>query len=556
MSLASLAPTEKTEHLIYSIFPLSFATWIVSNLELRLLSALSTVLALTSFLTLILYEFTPDQWLLNAILRFKSRRRQSLKEAILIFNLLDRPWERQVTTVYEDYFEDEVKKHVSITVNNPHIRRISWRIRGSSWLLVSSYFIVYAYHNFSSSISFEATQNFLSQIPVLIRDNHFLVLCILVLFIILFGYIRHRKLFSRIDQLTRFSYLQNIITVMKLNHPEILAESAPKDNDQLNSLKRKLRRVHPELKTIHESLLAGNWDIFMDRWDRIYHWVHRKVVEEVELKMAYYLLSPLSKFYEMLHDKKAKNPYDEAQTLEDSKKELGWVCHFYELILKLAEERENINKKWSRRIGNAIRDSFSRPPKPPKQLPFPEFNDELKSLKRSVCKEDINFHEKDILFSFVDKLSVMNGESVAAAIIWAFSSLTTRGERNKRQDEGLKLLLSQFKKNEYNINLQNAARMFLLAFEKNGIGGSIKLDDFEQIKDFRSHVPDDMIDQWNRAFIRFIGCLDKTTASTFTSDSNFVLENARGKPDVIAALQTLQEKISSTELKRILSRLG
>lgn len=559
MSFASLAPTEKTEHLVYSILPLSSALWFVSGLEVTdPIDMLTTVLALTSFFTILLYEFTPDQWLLNAILRLVARKRQSLKEAILIFNLLDRSWEKIVSEradwKNEDYFEKEVKRQVSIVVKSPHIRRITWRIRGSSWLFVSMYFIVGSYHNFLSGSSIGNNQNLSEQILVILRDNAFFVWIALLALIVIVGCWRHRKLFSKIGYFTRYWYLKNMIGMIKLEQFSLFRDSSPQTENQLDSLKKELRRVDPELDILNESLSVNDWELFLERWDNTYHWLHRKTVDEVERSVAYYLLKPISEFYSMLRKKNAGNPVDESRTEENCKKELGWICYFYELCDELTRTRKKNNTP-SRLHDLLSKLQFWKSEN--QKLVLPDFSSEQDTLKQNICREDINLYDKNILFSFSDELLAMDRKSVAAAIMWAFASLEQTGKRHNRQERGLSLLLSQFTENKYNIQLPNAARMVLLGFKEDGIGTSTKIEDHESLKELKTYAPEDMQDEWTAALVRFIKGIDKDSLSPLTSDSNFVIESAKGRPQVKTALKELKRKFKkSVELKRILRKVG
>ena len=126
MSLQTLAPTDKSEHLIYSIFPVSFSFWIVSQLEIAdPILVLSTVISLSSFGILILYELTPEQWPVNELLCFITRHRSSLGEAFLILSSLVRIWKHDPTSIEENYLEKKKSFQVSNVVRGPFIKKRS-----------------------------------------------------------------------------------------------------------------------------------------------------------------------------------------------------------------------------------------------------------------------------------------------------------------------------------------------------------------------------------------------------------------------------------------------
>jgi hypothetical protein len=103
----------------------------------------------------------------------------------------------------------------------------------------------------------------------------------------------------------------------------------------------------------------------------------------------------------------------------------------------------------------------------------------------------------------------MTRNSVGSAIAWAFSSLVEQNDkRDQKQGAGLSLILKQYEKNDLNLSLAKVTVFVLSAFTKDGLGGSVRIENTEILKGLRQYTTPDMIDNWALAVVRFIDSLE------------------------------------------------
>ncbi|MFW9844548.1 MAG: hypothetical protein ACFFEV_08225, partial [Candidatus Thorarchaeota archaeon] len=335
MSLSSLAPAEKTEHMIYSLLPISIATWTASLLNLSdPIQILVAIISISSFGTILLYELTPEQWAVNEIIRRRVRSRRSLKEAILVFSMMMQIWVTEPTRRTDwknDYIEEQAKKQVSISVNRPYVTKRVWRIRASIYLIPSIWFIFNAFRNYLDILL--GIEGSLSRLPDCVSwALSFLhlsmdwVILSVILLIILSGYVRHRKLPSRIDRLSRFNHLRRLLSLEKLRKPEYFDGEQQKSDYLGRSMVNYLTLV-TELDSLMESLMANDWSFFIDGWDRIYRWVHRETVQLYEKYFQFDLMRPFADIYNEIRNKNSGNPVNIQDVTRNAKQRLDWVCY-------------------------------------------------------------------------------------------------------------------------------------------------------------------------------------------------------------------------------------
>jgi hypothetical protein len=254
----------------------------------------------------------------------------------------------------EDYLQKEISRQVSIIVKNPYIKREAWRVRASAWFVPSLLFIIFAAATFFERVvlSIHFDPNLLWGV--------WIVLGILISGVTLYLY---WSLPACIGHLYRYSYLDKIIDLEQLERPDLFVDSPSESLSEFDVLKGHLKRVQNQLSILAELLKVGDWSLYLDRWDGICHWLHHRVVTQVESDMAYYLVKPISDYYKMLHQKKANNPVDETSTMIESKRELRWICYFYRECVSAIKKREA--KKKSSKIDS---------------LPLPKFTEEHDQL--------------------------------------------------------------------------------------------------------------------------------------------------------------------------------
>ena len=551
VSFTNLAPIEKTENLIYSILPISFGTWFVSRLTLAdPLANLGAVIAITSFLSLLLYELPFDQWLLNGFLRWKTRRRRSLSEALLIFDLLERRWENELKELKDftkrDFLEYEIARQVEVIVKNPYVRMEAWRIRVAAWFVPSLWFIIFAastyFNRVGSGMNFDTSLLWIAWITLAVTIS------IVTIYL-------HRNITSYIDHLCRYSYLDKMIGLEQLEQPGLFASKVTGPVSELDALKRDFKRIQNQLSIVSEHLKVGDWSLFLDRWDGIYHWLHRKVAAQVVSDMAYYLVKPVSDYYEMLYQKKAGNPVNEASQKIDSQRELDWICYYYDKCKAAIKKRQEENKpSKTHRLTSRFSD---KPMKKRDVLPLPEFAEEHDQLKERVCKESINFDDFDLLPTYSSQPSKMTKNSVGSAVAWAFGFLAEQaGTKSRMQEAGLLLLLKQYERNDLNLSLATTIGFVLSAFKKDGLGGSVGIENSAILKGLEPFALPEFLDNWAYAVARFIKALDKDGTADFISDGDFVIRAGKAHPDILRAIEGLVTKdVSTGHLRELIRRI-
>ncbi|MFW9850820.1 MAG: hypothetical protein ACFFF4_16965 [Candidatus Thorarchaeota archaeon] len=522
MSLQMLAPTERSEHLIYSILPLSIATWLASQLGLSdPIQILAAVVSISSFGTIILYEFTPDQWPVNGFLRWRTRSRPSLKEAILIFNILAKTWKEEPTKRSDwrkDFLDEQVKNQVSINVNGPFIRKRTWRIRSSVYLLVSIWFIFGALGKYLTMLlGIENIENLMnpnvySNLSFLNNNIFWLTIGVFIL-MLLEMIIRHRKLVSNIDQLSRFTYLNRTLSSMKLRDPSFMNTA----QDEIGIQKLNYQSIDTEMNILKELLRVDDWSGFHQGWDRAYHWIHRETVRFTNEYFMYEMMKPFANIYAALRERTSGNSADINEIVRMSIQQVEWICYFIDRIIQYRAMR-----KTKRRYPKIRESAISY------DLPLPSFYGELLHLCLNICNfTEENFENPNDLLRVAAELSTIKRDGTEAAIMWAVSHLGSGAKiYNAGAEAGFKVLLQELAKKEstYGLSSDILTQVILRGFQLDGVGSNISGQElsYDVLKKMKELRPENMDIQWQRAFARFIAKLQTDDLLNVLDDRAYI----------------------------------
>jgi hypothetical protein len=411
LSFSSLAPTEKTEHLIYSILPISLATFVASFLITNEpLTILVAVISISSFGSLLLFEFTPEKPLIDEFLRRRTRSRKSLKDALLVFSLMLKAWRSEVidVTSEKDHLENLARNQVSLAVAGPHIGKKTWRIRASVYLIISIPFLFTALWNYIHRI--------LTSTPIVFNDLPDLVLSFLNVFhdslaiviicalglIIMEVIIRHRKLTSHIDHLARYDYLDRSLAIQRLQYPDYFSDSrSPEgERDEIGLQRISYQTLVAELTPLKDLLLIEDWSGFLNGWDRLYHWVCREIARYADEYWAYYLLKPATNVHKARRVEQRGELVFMDEVVQNAQDEIKRVCYFLSKVDKYQEEGPTI--------------------------PLPEFGSELNNLLEEICTwsdQPSNLGNILPLLEIAKRYPVIRNSGIATAVMWVLSWL-------------------------------------------------------------------------------------------------------------------------------------
>ncbi len=548
MALSSLAPTEKTEHLIYSLLPISIATWIASLLNLSdPIQILVAIVSISSFGTILLYEFTPEQWIINEILRWRARTRKSLKEAILMFSMMIQIWNTEPTQLSDwnnDYIEEQARKQVSISVSGPYIGKRIWRIRASVYLIFSTWFIFSAFRNYLSILmaiegASSRLPDYVSESLLLIHQNMDWIISSIILLTVASVYVRHRKLTSNIDQLSRFNYLRKILTLEKLRRPDYFGDSKEQRADDLGRSIVNYLTLVSELDALVESLTVGDWSSFFDGWDRIYQWVHRETVRFFDRYFAFDLMRPFTDIFRELRNQKAGNPVDIPEAVRKARQKLGWVCYF---LKKCEEYKVQRNQSWKQRISK----SQSKKVDAKDTLFLPKFETHLLTLHKEVCKmTNDQIQDPNPLLKLASGFSTIKREGVEAAVMFAIGQLNEITPHYLQGSEnGLRFLIAELVPDPLVTKFDPVVItiVILRGFQDGGVGYSIRMDHHELFKKLKQFCPSEMENEWEMALAYYIRQAEQKSLKKLLDDIGFLLEPARDRIRIKSALSDMRAK--------------
>ena len=264
MSLSAVAPTEKTENLIYAVFPVSITLCFASLLLPDPGTWLPVVGAFAPILSIFLYEIGWDETRVkkhhHRVLQTSS---SNLEPDFYNCNLFIRTWE---TTLQKpptphgvsDYLESEYKILVTSTVSSYVARRRFWRQRASIYILASIPCLAALPPRIVDLIiQNEIMEDFI--------DYWFWILLVIWALITFptFEIIRKTKttresnIENFLKNLISYIYWQTMVATDAVrNHTEYLPNSEK-------------WIVKNELESLNSILSRLDWQIFLERWIRV-----------------------------------------------------------------------------------------------------------------------------------------------------------------------------------------------------------------------------------------------------------------------------------------------
>jgi hypothetical protein len=493
LSLSSLAPTEKTEHLIYSIFPISLATYVASFLVTNNpLTILVAVVSISSFGSLLLFEFTPEKPLIDEFLRWRTRSRKSLKDALLVFSLMLKAWRSEVidVTTEKDYLEGLARNQVSLAVAGPYIGKKTWRIRASVYLFASIPFLLQALWNYIHRILISSPAVF-EDLPewglsILGTLDAFIdyVIAVVLFFIFLETLIRHRNLTSHIDHLARYSYLVRSLAIQKLQYPDYFSESKnlEGEKDEIGLPRISYRTLVAELVPLRELLLVEDWSGFLNGWDRLYHWICKETARYGSEYWTYYLLKPVADVNKARREEKKGELIFMDNVIRNAQEDIKRVCYFLDKVNKYRE------------LGPTVE--------------MPEFDSDVNSILKEVCSWSLvpaKLNDIMPLLLLAKGFPVIRSHGMATAMMWALSwqggdSYTWGGQG------GVKYLIGLANDEEVLPDTRKlAADIALRVFEKGGAGfGWGYFFEVEQLWALKDLAPPERKQAWSNAIVHYI----------------------------------------------------
>ena len=145
MSISALAPTEKSENLIYTIFPISLMSCIASFLSLDPTTWVALVIVFTPLLVIVFYELGLDE---KRIRKHHSDELSKITDRndFFLCNLFLRTWETTLRTKgqpsdIDEFLDSEFQSYVMSTSSSHFARRRYWRQRASTYIIWSTFFI-------------------------------------------------------------------------------------------------------------------------------------------------------------------------------------------------------------------------------------------------------------------------------------------------------------------------------------------------------------------------------------------------------------------------------
>ncbi|MFW9890231.1 MAG: hypothetical protein ACFFER_18765 [Candidatus Thorarchaeota archaeon] len=141
MAFSAMAPSERSEHLIYIILPYSLSFYLVLILDLaydpRIWVAFMTIIA--PLFTVFLYELGIDEFLAKAVARWYLLGENSKPKLLTMLTKHRRIVEHNI----KSFTEGEIRTAVGDALSSYPIRQKFWRLRATSYLMVSVLFLAF-----------------------------------------------------------------------------------------------------------------------------------------------------------------------------------------------------------------------------------------------------------------------------------------------------------------------------------------------------------------------------------------------------------------------------
>jgi hypothetical protein len=273
LSLAALAPTEKSENLIYVTFPLAISLLIATLVSSNPTEWITIIGVISPPLTIILYEFGYDEtYIKNKYTQKMLEKRPLLADTFASYHLYLKTWESEIADVawgekFARHPNVEAQHHIEQALSSYPVRRRFWRLRGTFYLQLSILCFVPA-----GLIVFQRIFNIVLDLLV---GTIYLTIAIvitggLIAAINYAGQSRREEIHDHLFALVKFLYLQTTVIVDK---------TIDANNYQANPRKQSLVL---ELDSLDKILTRGDWTIWFARWNEMSDNINRVVRRDMK----------------------------------------------------------------------------------------------------------------------------------------------------------------------------------------------------------------------------------------------------------------------------------
>jgi hypothetical protein len=261
LSLSAIAPVEKTENLIYAILPVSLGLLIGSILFDDSTLWLSTLAIVSPIFTILLYEIAPDEKRIEKQFRtYLVNEYSRHQKDFFNCNLFIRTWESTLQTydVNIDIIKADHSDFSNSVVSSYSARRHFWRLRATWYVMISVPML--------AGVALRTIDVLYRDLTVPIVGNWWptiLGICwILLSCAIVYPINRAKK--KRFQDTEEF--LESYITYQYWH--TMIASDTVRTPDEYNpgSIKG---IVKSELNALDVILARNDWDVFMQRWNRL-----------------------------------------------------------------------------------------------------------------------------------------------------------------------------------------------------------------------------------------------------------------------------------------------
>ncbi len=318
LALTALAPTEKSENLIYPMLPLALclALSVFLSPDPSYWTLITGIGA--PILTLILYETSPDEKFFKAIYRAKMREMENvLQDSFILLHLFIKSWQPNLNNPFakdiDCLMDIEVENYIQNSISSYYITKRFWRLRAFFYVLPSillfsiSGGMIYL-RLFSHWIYLGGTLSF----STIIGIGVIILLCF-----------AHKERNKKLDE--------HILSLIKFIHYQITISTDISKNPERYEKEPTFRTLSAELEANERILLRRDWSIFISRWERFRRSIEALSTDRFDeefRKNAFTLLSGIIDA--------------EGRMRENATREFAWFVRYSIQGKKFLSQRENI----------------------------------------------------------------------------------------------------------------------------------------------------------------------------------------------------------------------
>ncbi len=363
--MSAVAHPSKLENMIYTLFPIALAIWVIGMVPWFAGHELEAAAAIAAFLTLLLFESGLDEWFAkNSYRRMSLESHQGLRRNLLSWNARLRSWDvtfEPVPLIHNERVDlnGQVDRIIQSTVSSQIIASRLWRVRSGYFLQISLFFIVDSIRLhlpmswFPDSISVLLTTMGLD-IPFSTYTIAFaielLAIATLILAVRFLNDYRNRNLRDHIYSIASFYSLQKLITYDWTKNPENY-----KEGEDLLGLKQELERLG-------DLLFRGHFNIFIELWRPLARNLGDDYSASFEKTLPKYLITHWARHIEAVNE-------EVEETSLETGRSLGWLVHYaweYSKLFTIDDQLckelvELLSQEYEASTGGKLDDSMQDP---------------------------------------------------------------------------------------------------------------------------------------------------------------------------------------------------